>query len=276
MADQNTGFNFKEWYERNGDKLNKDRRRRYDEDPEYRARVLEMNRKSRAVRQKEQAVDREKARDAREVNVRLKPWKTIEAKIGKKGKQATATLRTIGALAKALGVSVQAVRLWEKQKVLPPAPLRNEKGDRLYTQEYLDMATKVMRQQGRLDPDRLSQPAETKAFLATVQLGKKEIQVTMFRIGTLARAIRRTVVTLEQMEAKGYLPETPFRWGKKTRYRLYTADQMTAVRESLSARGGSIRGPENWKKFFDEVESTWERQGVYQAKLIHVKPLASS
>jgi DNA-binding transcriptional MerR regulator len=264
-------FSFKDWYADNGGRLNKSRRNRYKDDPEYRARVLELNRKSRELRREDQAEVRAAATAARELNLRLKPWKTVEASVN----GSSAKLRTIGALAKTLGISVQAVRIWEREGTLPPAPLRNKKGDRLYTEEYIELATSIIEQQGRMpDGDKPFEPPEVKAFTATVRRGRKDIEVVVFRIGTLARSMRRTVVTLEQMESRGVLPETPFR-AAKTRYRLYTEDMMAAVREALSARGGSIRGADNWREFHDEVMAAWKKQGVFEVKLVKLEPIVA-
>lgn len=262
-----SGFNFKEWYETHGETLNKRRRKRYDDDPEYRTRVLEMNRRSRERRRKEKEAELAVEREAKKLRQRLSPWKTVE--VG--GNQ----LRTIGALAAALGVSVQAVRLWEKQKILPPAPMRNRKGDRLYPPDYLDLAREILVKQGRLDAEKLAQlkeTPETKAFLATVQHKGKKFDLVLFRIGMLARALQRTVVTMEQMEQRGALPETPFR-ATTTGYRLYSREMIEDVRKAMDARGGTIRGEDRWLDFHQEVEKAWTKLGVFGMKLLKLRPL---
>ena len=47
-------WTFKEWYDANKDTFNDRRKSRYHDDPDYRARVLEQNSKSRAKRKKTQ------------------------------------------------------------------------------------------------------------------------------------------------------------------------------------------------------------------------------
>ena len=92
-------------------------------------------------------------------------------------------------------------------------------------------------------------------------------ELELFKIGVLAAAIGRTVLTVEQMESRGALPETPFR-ASSTRYRLYTGEMIEAAAVAMDARGGSIRGAERWREFYDEVHNKWAESGVLGAALV--------
>jgi DNA-binding transcriptional MerR regulator len=271
MGNGDSGFSFKDWYAEHGGRLNKDRRKRYKNDPEYRKRVLEMNRVSRERRRKEQAEQRRTERQASKVRTRPLPFKTIKAVVkNDDGEEVEAQLFTIGALARTVGCSVQAIRLWEKQEVLPPAAIRNEKGDRLYTAQQVEMIYELMKQQGRLNEKKASKPRRREApkpFVREVEFEDGTVEeVALFRIGVLAQAIGRTVLTVEQMEQRGALPATPFR-AASTRYRLYTAEMIEAVANAMDARGGAIRGKANWVSFHDEILEEWTSAGVIGASL---------
>jgi len=271
MGNGDSGFSFRDWYAENGKRLNKKRRRRYQDDPEYRERVLEMNRVSRERRRKEQETKRRKERSASKVKTRPLPFKTVRAVVETAdGKEGEEQLFTIGALARTVGCSVQAIRLWEKQGVLPPTEIRNEKGDRLYTAQQVEMIYELMKQQGRLNEKQANKPRkrdEPRPFFRDVDFGGGQVEeIPLFRIGVLAQAIGRTVLTVEQMESRGALPETPFR-AASTRYRLYTGEMIEAVAKAMDARGGTIRGKARWQAFHDEILDAWNRLGVMEASL---------
>jgi len=271
MGNGDEGFSFKDWYADHGDRLNKDRRKRYKTDAAYRKRVLEMNRTSRERRRKKLAEQRRAERDASKLKPRSLPFKTVEATVtADDGEEVQAKLFTIGALARTVGCSVQAIRLWEKQGVLPPAELRNSKGDRLYTAQQVEMIHELMKQQGRLNEKKANKPRrreKPKPFIRPVKFpGGRVEDVPLFRIGVLAQSIGRTVLTVEQMEQRGALPPTPFR-AASTRYRLYTGEMIEAVAQAMDARGGSIRGKERWQSFHDEILKEWKSLGVMGASL---------
>jgi DNA-binding transcriptional MerR regulator len=263
------GFDFKNWYGENGEKLNKDRRNRYKTDPEYRARVLAQNKVSREKRRKATAEQKAAEREARKFKAKAEPWKTVEMTVkDKNGKAVEVTVFTIGALAATLGVSVQAVRLWERQGVIPKTPLRSGKGDRLYTVEQLEMMQELLKKQGKLDEDKLNETSPPREFLRKVKLANGKTKEWVFvRVGVLATAIDRGVITIDQMEQRGVLPVTPFRASSR-KYRLYTRAMIAVVKKAMNKRGEVIRGKDQWAGFFDEVSNGWKKLGVEGAKLI--------
>ena len=262
------GFDFKAWYEDNGDKLNKSRRDRYNTDPEYKKKVLAQNKASREKRRKAQAETKAAERKAQKFQARARPWKTVERLIkDEKGKEQLVKVFTIGALARALGCSVQAVRLWERQGVIPPTPIRSGKGDRLYTVEQMEMIQQLLKQQGKLDENKVREGFSPQVFHRKVLFADgKEKVLPLVRVGVLAKAIARTVITVDQMESRGVLPQTPFRASSR-KYRLYTLEMIEVVKKAIDKRGETIRGEEQWQGFLEEVEAGWKKLGVMGASL---------
>jgi DNA-binding transcriptional regulator YiaG len=268
MAEQ--GFDFKEWYDANGEKLNKDRRTRYHTDPEYRKQVLAQNKASREKRREATAEQKGAERAARKFKAKTEPWKTVEITVkDKKRKPYQVTVFTVGALAAALGVSVQAVRLWERQGVIPKTPLRSGKGDRLYTVEQLEMMQELLKKQGKLDEDKLNETRVAREFLRKVKLSDGKVEEWVFvRVGVLATEIERGVITIDQLEARKLLPQTPFRASTR-KYRLYTRAMVGVVKKAMEKRGETIRGAEQWAGFYEEVSAGWKKLGVDKgAKLL--------
>lgn len=68
---------FSEWYGKNGQELNLNRRERYNTDPDYKKQVLERNRISREKRKKRLAAEKQKEDRARLVNPNPRPWRSV-------------------------------------------------------------------------------------------------------------------------------------------------------------------------------------------------------
>jgi len=262
---------FKDWYAENGEQLNKDRKQRYKDDPDYREKVLEQNREARKRKRQEQLVERSKQDAARKTRVE-RSWKTRPMTITlEDGEQVTVKGFTIGAVAQLLGCSVQAIRLWEKKGVLPATDYRYAGRDRLYPSDLIDLYRKILEEQGRLNPNKI-RPRPLRMALRVVKFSDGKVRETeLYRIGVLAKAAQRTVVTLEQLEQRGVLPETPFR-ASELGYRLYTEGMIEAVSSALEKRFWEIRGEEEWQKFRDEVVAAWKEEGVIGARILKRKP----
>lgn len=260
-------FSFKEWYELNGKRLNAQRKAKYHGDPEYRARVLRTNQESRAKLKESTQAERKEEKKAIKLRAQEKRFKTVVAEVD----GVTETLFTIGALAKALGCSIQAIRLWERQGVIPPTPLRTGKGssgDRLYTEAMVSEIRTILLAQGRLRSQAVKEKPKDRALLRYIRLSNGAIkQVPLYLIGVLAKHVHRNVVTLEQLEAKGFLPRTPFRVSSVGR-RLYTGAMIQAVKQAFESRNGEIRGEPAWQSFHADVLAQWTSQGVMQAVLV--------
>jgi len=260
------GFSFKEWYQANGERLNNNRRDRYQSDPEYRKQVLERNRASRERRRDEVKKERKEEKDALVVKVSAQPWKTIDMEIEVEGKKTIAPMLTIGAVAKAVGRSVQAIRLWEKQGKLPTTPYHNSKGDRLYTLSMVEEIVSKLKVQGKIDdtPSKSRYMPRGLSCILTLSDGSVREEM-MFRIGVLAQYINRTVITVEQMEQKEYIPKTPFRFSS-TQYRLYTIDMIEAVKTAVDSNE-DVRGAAEWKRVYDDIYRRWKALGIIGAQL---------
>lgn len=261
------GFQFKQWYNANGKQLNEKRQARYNSDPEYRQKVLASNAESREKRRKS---GKKVAAKKRKPKTDPKPYKVVEAVVdGSKAK-----LFTIGLLAKELGCSIQAIRLWERNGVIPEAPLRSGSGvagDRLYTDAAVKIIKEVLLAQGRISRNRSKDRPTIRALTRYVRYADGRVeQVQLFLVGVLARAVNRNVVTLEQLESRGAIPVTPFR-ASSVKRRLYTADMIEAVQRAFEARG-DVRGEAHWKVFHEDIEAAWTAQGVIGASLVEAAP----
>lgn len=265
MSVNGGGDYFKEWYSENADSLNEKRRQRYAEDPEYRKKIQESNARNRKVRRKISRAERRAEEKAKLVNVDKRPWRAVTAIVEVDGERVEAQVFTIGALAKALGCSVQVIRLWESKGVIPETPLRGSGGDRLYTPEFINMVREVLTSKGRLGRVSRTLPRGSKRKVIYAHNGGV-VEVVMFRVGALADAIGRTAATIDQLEQRGVFPKTPFR-ASSTRYRLYTAEMIKVANKVFDSKRDPIRG-DVWMEIRSEVEDGWEKLGVFGAQLV--------
>lgn len=261
------GFSYAAWYEANKATFNADRKTRYKSDPAYRAKVLEWNRASRKKHREAKAKERTEETKAVKVAINGRRFKTVRMSIDVDGTRVEADVYSIGALAQFLNRSIQVLRLWEAEGVIPTTPHRNEKGDRFYTRQQLQDIHDVLTKNGRLSDQGGRQNQKLRPFLHRMRYADgTEKVVALYKVGVLAAAIKRTIVTVEQMEAREAFPMTPFRVSA-TKYRLYTLEMVRAVKDAFDACGGDIRGETNRLTFHDAVQRAWTEQGVFTATL---------
>lgn len=254
------GFDYDTWYEKNKDKRNAARRKRYSEDQAYRERVLSETREARRQEREKRRAERSKERKASKVVV-TGGWK--EFKIETDEGEVTAV--TIGALARSIGCSIKALRDWEGKEYIPETPYRSARGDRLYTPKMVLHIKATVEEQGLNEGTRPSRRYHTKK---KIKYGKdKPVEVVLFRAGTFAKLVGRNISSVLQMEKRGVLPETPFRsGGKKVKQRLYTYDMIEAARKVFEKWDGVEEV--DWKKFEREIRKAWKEQGVFRAKIL--------
>jgi DNA-binding transcriptional MerR regulator len=263
-------FDFKQWYEKHGTDLNKDRRERYAKDPAYRDRVRQLNADSRARKREDRQAEARATAQAQLTGIRPQPWKEIDVERENPETKAKETVRgfTIGALAAATKRSIQALRMWERSGLIPKPDLQSPKGDRLYTVDLIERIVRDLEAKGRLKEtgrQRRGIPTTTKR----VQFANGETrEVVLFTVASLAKVMRKTVVTVQQMEERNELPETPFR-ATERHYRLYTLEQVLAVVGAQDLLGrGTQPEPDALAKFYAAVTEEWKALGVMDAKLI--------
>lgn len=265
-----TQWTFTKWYENNKGNFNEKRRSRYNTDPEYRQRVLEMNRKNREKRQSERSAE-EKARQKAVKVIASPAWKEFEADEVVEGLPqedgAAQKFLTIGAVAKATRRSTQTIRLWEKQGLIPETPYRNSRDDRLYTPAMVLEILNKVKELKELEPvDHKSEivPVDLKVKM----LSGEVVDLRVFRVGVLAQAVGRTVLTLEQMERKGVFPKTPLR-DPQTGHRYYTAEMIEAVKAALDDMGGArLRGEQRKAEFHSRILNAWAEQGIIGVTIV--------
>lgn len=252
---------FQQWYAKNADRLNARRRRRYKKDVDYRQNILDTNKafreQKRETRQKE-LIKRVRA-------VRMMPtesaWKTVDVEVN----GVVTPMYTIGALARAIQRGISTVRVWEKEGVLPATPHRSPKGDRLYTVGAVEEIRKLLKRDGRIEQTpKLSTKRPPDVVVKKVRMTDGAVRkVELYKVGALARAVGRTVVSIEQMEKVGRLPKTTLR-ASSLAYRLYSMKMIESVKEAFDRNGGRLRG-NDWPEFCDTVTKAWKDQKMLGA-----------
>lgn len=255
-------FDFKEWYDRNGAKLNAQRRAKYHSDPAYKERVRRLNRESKARRKAEMAAQGL----VREPSPRIVLQKVVDLRTGQPAP--AGEYCTIGTLAEELGCSASSIRVWTRDGKIPQSPFRVETdldGTWLYDAELKSRIRQAIEASGRM-PLRSLYGDEVWAYVQPKR-GQPRLEKFLNATG-LARRLGRGVATLQVMEQTGKLPRTPFRMSAASNgKRLYLESMVEVVEKAWKARNRAIRGEAAWESFFDEVESGWTALGVYSLTL---------
>ncbi len=259
-----TESKFKEWYASNSEDWNKQRRDRYKTDAEYKKTVLDRNRLHRDVKKKKVQTEHRKEKAVQKAQVKDR-WKGIVVDVDGK----PVTMFTIGALARGLGVSVQAVRLWERQGVLPPPDHRTSGSQRLYSLEEIEARRKLLIGSGRIEKNRRTHEKEVaRGYTRTVQYpGGQQKTEQLYTVGVLAETVKLTVVTITAHERAGHIPMTPLK-GSSVGRRLYTQPMIEVIRQEFASRTPPIRGADAWKSLHDGVVAGWKKLGVLEAAVV--------
>jgi DNA-binding transcriptional MerR regulator len=245
-------FDFDKWYEDNRERWNSARRNRYQNDPDYRKRVLAQNQASREKRRCEQGIDAQAQAQAQKTDPG-EAWMEYEDAEGQ-------IWLTIGALARALGKSVKTLRLWESKGWIPEATQRTGKGERLYTPEQILAIRERLLKEGRVGQRGIQ--TKTKSYVKVLRVAEENRPAVLFRVSALAQAAGRSTSIVLQHESKGRFPETPLR--AKGGQRLYTAEMIEAAVTAYKWLDDQPV-PKPWEKFYAKVKTGWDKLGLNDA-----------
>ena len=261
---------FQVWYAANREKLAEDRKRKYSNDPAYKARVKSYREKKVVKRRQKRIAEDVRHLEASKAGDTKSQWREYEVNVeSPDGTSPIMTCVTISALAQAVGCSVQAVRLWERQGVIPETPYRTARGVRLYLPEVVLQLRDTLLETSHAQMQPKMRIPLYRKFL--VQIGDDELNRSsklFFRASTLAGVCNRRPATIASMERKGRLPVSPIQH-PTTKHRLYTKEMLFAVREGLKQFVDGVSVP-LWLDFTNYVEHQWRVQGVYDMQLLRV------
>ena len=239
---------YKEWYAKNREKRAITRSSRYHNEPSYKARVLALSRTSRERSKKNKIA----------VQDRIPRFKILEAEIQGVRKK----VFTIGAISALLGISKQALRLWEKNGTIPASPLKDGYGCRLYSALMILEIESILVGLGKLTEI----PKHTlQGRLLQIQLADGTVKdVWLFRVGVASRIAGISVATFSSLEEKGMIPDTKILGTKKCQ-RLYTREMIESIKQGLQKGPHTIENADRIKNF-TTVE--WEKLGFNKARKV--------
>ena len=128
---------YRQWYEANKERVAAQRKARYENDPEYRERIL-ANRRKQREKEKHERSRREVKGNVLE-NRRIKQFQVNHDELG----SVVTQFYSIGQMAKRLNLAVPTMRKWEREGVIPEAMYRSNGGHRLYTVDQVNTISEV-------------------------------------------------------------------------------------------------------------------------------------
>lgn len=166
--DEESSWKYKDWYAKHSGELAEKRRKRYQEDPEYKAKVLEQNRAYREKKAAENArVPKPKVRIPRH-------RKPVALSVMINGTETVKQLVHVGYFARAIGRSVPTIHQWERSQILPRTPFLlsgKNKQERLYTSEMIQVV------RGALEARNGSISSSDRSFYNDIVSGWKEVGI---------------------------------------------------------------------------------------------------
>lgn len=140
-----TEWTFKEWYDKNKQTLNSERKRRYKNDPDYRKTILDSQRKRRAE------IRKNIKKKAKKRTISRRPKPRIASIRGD-----TVLMLSTGQVIEQIGVSKVTLMRWIKSEFIPSYYLRDDKNRRWFPEYFVKWLVEVVtwREEQRLCEDR--------------------------------------------------------------------------------------------------------------------------
>jgi len=136
---------YQKYYDEKKDDIAEERKSRYDNDPEYRQKVIDRSRQYRD--------------NQRQARPRARIPKHAKARLCTAGDGGRVELFSVGNFALGVGRSVQCINHWEREGILPRTPYRQKQGSadnprwfRFFTRGMVMAVREVVGDKGRLEP----------------------------------------------------------------------------------------------------------------------------
>lgn len=250
---------FANWYEKNKDKHNAKRRKRYKTDTSYQKKVKDWNATARDNKRVAEVEVDTVAPDSTTQRVDHGPFRSfvIDGTV----------YFTIGALAAVLNCTCQAIRGWEKAGKIPQPSRITGKYVRLYTAELIQQIVQERQTDGGTLLSDVYEPAVSVLWRKVRFVGSKTAEmVALFRLGVVVRVVGRAVYTLISLENEGILPRTPLtiplQDGSNGYVRLYTAEMVEGLVKAFT-RYSDLTHPVIAEKFTAFVTAQWKELHIF-------------
>jgi len=122
----------REWYEKNAERVKRDRKLRYANDPDYREMIARS--RKRQTERRAKAANSINPKGNIIQNRKVKKFKVEHTTLG----SCVSEFFSVGQTARKLGIKVPTIRKWEREGHIPPALYRTKGGHRLYTRDQVD------------------------------------------------------------------------------------------------------------------------------------------